>query len=67
MIFPEVDTKLGSLVRPVVTIDATHSMSAGHLDTCDFSVHILKALEESGIIYFALSNMVKQITDVSQR
>jgi hypothetical protein len=65
MIFPEVYAKLGALVRPIVAINTSHSMSACHFDTCDFSVYIFKPLEECRVVYVTLGHMIEQVSNVS--
>ena len=58
MVFPVVDTELGTLIGPVVAVNTAHGVSAGHLNACDFSVYIFETLKKGGVIDLALRHVI---------
>ena len=54
VVLPELNAKLGALIRFIVTVDSSHSMATGHAHTRDFPVGRLKVGEEVWIVNVVL-------------
>lgn len=66
MLLPEVKTVLGALVRPVITIDATHGVSGSHLCTRYLSIGSFETLKYSRVIDIVLCHVIEEVAHVTE-
>ena len=66
MIFPKVHSVLAALVRAIIAVDTTHSMSCSHLSAGNLLIGILESLIYRRVIDVTLGHVIQDVADISK-